>query len=95
MGDTLIGCIITAAVSLIGIYITAKSTQDAMTQKLDTNQQKMDVEIKHIKENISEMKEDIKQHNNYARLFQENIPAIKQHQTDTDRRIAAIETKQG
>ena len=39
------------------------------------------------------MKEDIKTHNQYAKMFSENIPAIKQHIADTDRRLDNIERR--
>ena len=72
-GVSLLGII----VSLIGIFVSAKSTRDSVTQKMDTNKQLMQNEITHIKDEMGAMKDDIRSHNNYAKLFNENIPLIK------------------
>ena len=84
MSDTLIIGLITGGISLLGIIVSlisvivsAKSTRDGVTEKLDTNQQLMNAEISHIKTEICEMKEDVRSHNHYAKLFSDNIPAIK------------------
>lgn len=98
MSDALIVGLITGftsllgiGVSLIGIFISAKTTRDDVTKKLDTNQQLMNNEIEHIKTNISSMQDDIKSHNNYAKLFNENIPLIKEKLTVANKRIGDIE----
>ena len=90
------------AVSLIGIFVSAQSTRDGVTQKLDTNQQLIQNEITHIKtevgqmkqtiqDEIVEMKQDIRSHNNYAKLFNENIPVIKEKLSVSNHRISDIE----
>ena len=97
-GISLLGVI----VSLVGIFVSAKSTRDGVTQKLDTNQQLMNQEIGHIKTEmeqmqtnikaeIKEMKTDIRSHNNYAKLFNENIPVIKEKLSVANHRIEDIE----
>lgn len=98
MSDTLIVgllsgfvSLLSVAGSLIGVFVSAKNTQDKVTQKLDTNQQLMNNEIKHIKEEMGEMKTDIRSHNNYAKLFNENIPVIKEKLSTTSDRIKSIE----
>ena len=84
-GVTLLGII----VSLVGIFVSAKNTRNEVTQKLDTNQKLMKQDIDHVKSDmgqmkkdiqneISEMKEDVRSHNHYAKLFSDNIPAIKE-----------------
>jgi hypothetical protein len=84
-GVTLVGIV----VSLVGIFVSAKNTKDEVTQKLDTNQKLMKQDIDHIKTDMSqmkldiqkemcEMKEDVRSHNHYAKLFSDNIPAIKE-----------------
>jgi peptidoglycan hydrolase CwlO-like protein len=78
MSDALIVGLISAIVSLVGIFISSKDTRDKVTQKLDTNQKIMENEMKHIKTEITDMKNDIKTHNHYAKLFDENIPVIKE-----------------
>ena len=99
MSDTLIIGLITGAisllgivVSLVGIYVSARTTRDEVTKKLDTNQQLMKNEIGHIKTEMSEMKTDIRSHNSYAKLFNENIPVIKEKLSESARRIGDIES---
>lgn len=98
MSDTLIIGLITGGisllgviVSLVGIFVSAKATRDDVTKKLDTNQQLMNNEIKHIKQEMGEMKDSIKSHNNYAKLFNENIPVIKEKLSVSNKRIGDIE----
>ena len=91
MIDALIVGIITAAVSLIGIFISAKNTRDRVTNELGANQQVMSNEIAHIKENVTEMKEDLRAHNQYAKLFNENVPVLRQQINDLDRRVSTLE----
>jgi peptidoglycan hydrolase CwlO-like protein len=91
MSDALIVGLISAVVSLVGIFISAKVTRDDVTHKLDTNQQLIGNEIKHIKTEMGEMKNDIRSHNNYAKLFNENIPLIKEKLSVANHRIEDIE----
>ena len=53
----------------------------------------MDKKIAIIETKMDGMKEDIQSHNKYAQMFSENVPAIKQHMQDTDRRLDAIERR--
>lgn len=91
MSDALIVGLFSAAVSLVGIFVSAKVTRDKVTHTLDTNQQLIKNEIGHIKTDISTMKEDIKSHNNYAKLFNENIPVIKEKLSVANHRIEDLE----
>lgn len=91
MSEALIVGLISAVVSLIGIFVSAKSTRDEVTHKLDTNQQLMNNEIHHIKTEMSDMKVDIRSHNNYAQLFNENIPLIKEKIIVANHRIEDLE----
>lgn len=91
MSDALIVGLFSAAVSLIGIFVSAKVTRDKVTHTLDTNQQLIQNEITHIKDEMGEMKDSIKSHNNYAKLFNENIPVIKEKLTVANKRISDIE----
>lgn len=91
MSDALVVGILSALVSLIGIFISAKATRDEVTHKLDTNQQVMNNEITHIRNEIGDMKVDIRSHNNYAKLFNENLPVIKEKLSAATRRIEDIE----
>jgi peptidoglycan hydrolase CwlO-like protein len=91
MSDALIVGIISAVVSLVGIILTSKATRDGVIHKLDTNQQLTNNEIKHIKQDIKTMKDDIRSHNNYAKLFNENIPVIKEKLSVANHRIGDLE----
>jgi uncharacterized membrane-anchored protein YhcB (DUF1043 family) len=83
---TIVAVIISSGVSLI-ISI--------MTIIAQSNKQKNDMEnrIKAIETKMDGMQEDIRAHNRYAQMFSENIPAIKQHMTDVDRRLDSIERR--
>jgi hypothetical protein len=71
--------------------VSAKNTRDEVTRKLDINQRLMNNEIGHIKTEMTEMKADIRSHNNYAKLFNENIPVIKEKLSVANHRIEDIE----
>lgn len=92
MSESLIVGIISALVSLVGIFVASKNTRDSVSHKLDTNQQVMNNEILHIKATMSEMKDDIKSHNQYAKLFNENVPVIKEQINEANRRINDLES---
>ena len=53
----------------------------------------MDKKIAVIESKMDGMKEDIASHNQYAKMFSENIPAIKTHMSDIDRRLDNIERR--
>ena len=91
MSDALIVGLFSTAVSLVGIFVSAKATRDKVTHTLDTNQQLIKNEITHIKNDITAMKDDIRSHNNYAKLFNENIPVIKEKISVANHRIVNIE----
>ena len=84
MSEAVLVAIITGLFSLTGSVIaivsTTKKQAIEMDKKLAVMESKMD-----------DMKDDIKSHNQYAKMFSENIPAIKQHMTDVDRRLESIE----
>ena len=83
---TIVAVIISSGVSLIISILTiigqSRKQADEMDKKIAVMNTKMDG-----------MKEDIESHNNYARMFSESIPAIKQHMQDIDRRLNNLEVK--
>lgn len=85
--EAIIVAIITGTFSLIGSIIaivsTTRNQAKEMDKKLAVMESKMD-----------DMKEDIKSHNQYAKMFSENVPAIKQHMVDVDRRLGILESRQ-
>lgn len=68
--------------SVIAIVATTRHQAQEMDKKLAVMEAKMD-----------NMQEDIKNHNQYAKMFSENIPAIKQHMVDVDRRLGSLESR--
>ena len=86
MSDAIVVAIITGGITLLGSILTIIGT----SRKQSTE---MDKKIAVIETKMDRMNEDIKSHNQYAKMFSENIPAIKQHMTDTDRRLDNIERR--
>lgn len=86
MSDAIIVAIITGGITLFGSILTIIGT----SRKQSTE---MDKKIAVIETKMDRMNEDIRSHNQYAKMFSENIPAIKQHMTDTDRRLDNIERR--
>ena len=86
MSDAIIVALITGGVSLLGSVLAIVAT--AQKQQADLKTSMAVVEAK-----MDDMKEDIKAHNQYAKMFQDNIPAIKQHMEDVDRRLENFERR--
>ena len=84
---TIVAVVISSGVSLIVSSLTILS-QNRKTQS------EMHESIAVIKSEMNGMKEDIRSHNQYAKMFSENIPAIRQHMTDIDRRLDSIERRE-
>ena len=84
MSEAVLVALITGAFTLTGSVIAIVTA----TRKQATE---MDKKLAVMEAKIDDMKEDIKSHNQYAKMFSENIPAIKQHMTDVDRRLESIE----
>lgn len=86
MNETIVAVIISSGVSLLISILTiisqSRKTQVEMSQNIAVIRTEMDG-----------MKEDIRSHNRYAQMFSENIPAIKQHMADVDRRLDNLERR--
>ena len=83
---TIVAVVISSGVSLLRSILTIIS-QNRKTQ-YDLKES-----LSLVKADMGRMQEDIKTHNQYAKMFSENIPAIRQHMTDVDRRLDAIERR--
>lgn len=83
---TIVAVVISSGASLLISILTIISQNKKQSHE-------MDKKIAVIETKMDTMKEDIKSHNQYAKMFSENIPAIKQHMTDTDRRLDNIERR--
>lgn len=81
---TIVAVVISSGVSLLISILTIinqnKKQATEMDKKIAVIETKMDI-----------MQGDIKSHNEYAKMFSENIPAIKTHMEDVDRRLDRIE----
>lgn len=86
MSDAVLVAIITGGISLLGSVLAIVSTSKKQQAELEKAMAVMQTEM-------TIMKEDIKSHNQYAKMFSENIPAIKQHMTDVDRRLEVMERR--
>lgn len=86
MNDTILAVIISSGVSLIISILTIIGQSKKQTAEMNTA-------IAVIQTRMTVMEGDIKAHNEYAKLFTENIPAIKQHMLDMDRRMESIERR--
>ena len=84
MSEAIIVALITGGISLFGSILTIVLT--SRKQEIE-----MDKRIAVISTEMAGMKEDIRSHNRYAQMFSDNIPAIKQHMTDVDRRLEGLE----
>ena len=87
MSETIAAALITGTVSLLGSILALIST--SRRQHFEMRQQ-----LAIMNTEMAAMKDDIKAHNRYAQLFSENIPAIKQHMTDVDRRLEKMERRE-
>ena len=83
---TIIAVVISSGASLLISILTMISQNKKQAAE-------MDKKIAVIETKMDRMKEDISTHNRYAQMFSENIPAIRQHMTDTDRRLDNIERR--
>lgn len=83
---TIVAVIISSGVSLLISILTIISQGRKQTAE-------MDKKIAVIETKMEIMNGDLKSHNQYAQMFQENIPAIKQHMTDVDRRLEGLERR--
>jgi len=86
LSDAIIVALITGGISLFGTVLTIVLTNRNQQQKIDNK-------ITAIETKMENMQEDIHSHNRYAQMFSENIPAIKQHMSDIDRRLDNIERR--
>ena len=83
---TIVAVVISSGVSLLISIMTIIGQGKKQTAE-------MDKKIAVIETKMDDMKEDIRSHNEYAKMFNENIPAIRQHMTDVDRRLDNMERR--
>lgn len=86
MSDAIICAIISAVVTLAGTVITIVITSKEQMAEVDKK-------IAIVDTKMEAMSKRIEEHNGYAKLFSENIPALKQHLKDIDRRLDSAERR--
>lgn len=86
MSDAILVALITGGISLLGsvlaIISTSKKQQHELDKQIAVIETKMDI-----------MQGDIRSHNEYAKMFSENIPALRQHMEDVDKRLDRIDRR--
>lgn len=86
MSDAILVALITGGISLIGSVLAVMQSSKKQSIELEKAMAVMQAQM-------AGMKEDIASHNRYAQMFSENIPAIKQHVQDIDRRLDNMERR--
>jgi len=89
--ETIVATIITGLITLVGIFVSAKTTRDKVTYELDKQNALQNAEIQRIKEDIKELKEDVKSHNHYAQMFKETVGVLEEKQSVANKRILDLE----
>lgn len=83
-----------AIIGLVGVVFTvlasAKETRESFKNSLEINQAVTKNDIDHIKNEIEEMKKDIKEHNGYAKMFQEAIAVLKDRAERQEKQIDSL-----
>lgn len=78
--ETIIGCIITGVLSLIGVAITNTSSNRKVETNLEKNQAVTDTKIE-------ELTEEVRKHNSFAT----RIPVLEEKVSNIDDRLKKIE----
>lgn len=86
MSDSILVALITGGITLFGSVLTIIGTSRKQQHELDKA-------IAVIETKMTVMQGDIRSHNEYARMFSENIPALKQHMEDVDKRLDRIDRR--
>lgn len=86
MSDAIIVALITGGISLCGSVLAIISTSKKQQHELDKA-------IAILETKMTIMSGDIQSHNQYAKMFSENIPALKQHIEDMDKRLDRIDRR--
>jgi len=96
MTDAIVVALISLVGTIITVLISAKSTQDKVSNELSTQNALQNNEINHIKEEMTVLKADIKEHNNYAKQLpqiQGKLDLINEKLSVANHRIDDLEKK--
>ena len=84
MSDAVLAALITGGLSLIGIFLSAKSTQNKLIAAQDKQQAVFN-------EKIKELTREVREHNNFAR----RMPVVEEQIKVINHRIADLEHQKG
>lgn len=84
MSDAVLAALITGGLSLIGIFLSAKGTQNKLIAAQDKQQAVFNEQIK-------ELTREVREHNNFAR----RMPVVEEQIKVIDHRIADLEHQKG
>lgn len=87
MSDGIIIALIGLAASVSAALISAKVASNKVMTAMQT-------EIAVMKNEITAMHKDVSEHNNYAKLFAENVPVIQEQMKVANNRIKDLEEGQ-
>lgn len=83
MSDTILACLITGGINLIGIVISNSSTREKIVNMLKVQDAVQD-------ERIKQLKASVDRHNHFA----ERIPKVETEILDLEKRIDRLERKE-
>ncbi len=83
MSDTLIACLVTGGINLIGIVLSNSSTREKIVNMLKVQDAVQD-------ERIKQLKASVDRHNHFA----ERIPKVETEILDLEKRIDRLERKE-
>lgn len=84
MSDAVLAALITGGLSLIGIFLSAKGTQNKLIAAQDKQQAVFN-------EKIKELTREVREHNNFAR----RMPVVEEQIKVINHRIADLEHQKG
>lgn len=84
MSEIIISSIVTGCISIIGIIYSHYTAGKKVQEELKLTQKIMENELSHIKESV-------KEHNNYAKMFSESVPVIKEQIKVINHRLEDLE----
>ena len=86
MSDAIVVALISASVTLIGVIINNRSTQQKMMLEID---KKLSVYQARTDERIDELTREVREHNNFAR----RMPVVESQLSELARRVDQIEKR--
>lgn len=86
MDNTIIAALIGFLATLAAVFLSQHFTEKRVIQELEKKMAVVTTNQENIEKHVAE-------HNNYAKLFSENVPVLKEQYKELDRRMTNIENK--